>query len=129
MGFSGDTSGKELSWQCRKCKRYGLDPWVRKIPWRRKWYPLQNSCPEKPMNKRDWCATLNRVAKIWKQLKQLSTHAQCPFKRRDRYRHTRNKTKLQWRQQLECSPAKEYQGLLATPKANRKTRNRFFFRF
>ena len=23
--------------QCRGCKRRGFDPWVRKIPWRRKW--------------------------------------------------------------------------------------------
>ena len=29
-------SGKESSWQCR---RHGFDPWVRKIPWRRKWQP------------------------------------------------------------------------------------------
>ena len=29
-------SGKESSYQC---KRQGFDPWVRKIPWRRKWQP------------------------------------------------------------------------------------------
>ena len=29
-------SGKESTCQCRKC---GFDPWVRKIPWRRKWQP------------------------------------------------------------------------------------------
>ena len=23
--------------KCRKCKRHGFDPWVGKIPWRRKW--------------------------------------------------------------------------------------------
>ena len=28
--------GKEPTWPCR---RYGFDPWVRKIPWRRKWQP------------------------------------------------------------------------------------------
>ena len=28
--------GKEFPWQCR---RHGLDPWVRKIPWKRKWQP------------------------------------------------------------------------------------------
>ena len=25
--------------QCRSCRRYGLDPWVRKIPWRRAQQP------------------------------------------------------------------------------------------
>ena len=32
-------SGKEYAYQCRRCKRHGFDPWVRKIPWRRKWQP------------------------------------------------------------------------------------------
>ena len=26
-------------WICLQCKRPGLNPWVRKIPWRRKWQP------------------------------------------------------------------------------------------
>ena len=29
-------SGKESACQCRRC---GFDPWVGKIPWRRKWQP------------------------------------------------------------------------------------------
>ena len=32
-------SGKESTCQCRRCKRCGFDPWVGKIPWRRKWQP------------------------------------------------------------------------------------------
>ena len=31
--------GKELACQCRKHKKHGFDPWVRKIPWRRAWQP------------------------------------------------------------------------------------------
>ena len=34
MGLPWWLSGKESTCQCR---RYGLDPWVGKIPWRRKW--------------------------------------------------------------------------------------------
>ena len=30
-------SGKESVCQCRRC---GFDPWVGKIPWRRKWQPM-----------------------------------------------------------------------------------------
>ena len=30
-------SGKESACQYRRHKRCGFDPWVRKIPWRRKW--------------------------------------------------------------------------------------------
>ena len=35
VGFPGGTSGKELICQCRRHKRGGFDPWVRKIPCRR----------------------------------------------------------------------------------------------
>jgi len=37
--FSGGASGKESTCQCRRHKRCGLDPWVGKIFWRRKWQP------------------------------------------------------------------------------------------
>ena len=30
-------SGKESACHCRRYKSHGLDTWVRKIPWRRKW--------------------------------------------------------------------------------------------
>ena len=38
-GFPGDTSGEESSCQCRRCRSRGFNPWVRKIPCRRKWPP------------------------------------------------------------------------------------------
>ena len=30
---------KESAWHCRRCKRLRFDPWVRIIPWSRKWQP------------------------------------------------------------------------------------------
>ena len=30
-------SGKEPAFQCRRHRKHGHDPWVRKIPWSRKW--------------------------------------------------------------------------------------------
>jgi len=30
---------KNLPSNAGRCKRHGFDPWVRKIPWRRKWQP------------------------------------------------------------------------------------------
>ena len=30
-------TGKEAICQCRRHRRHSFDPWVRKIPWRRKW--------------------------------------------------------------------------------------------
>ena len=35
--FPGSSAGKESTCQCRRHKRHGFKPWVRKISWRRKW--------------------------------------------------------------------------------------------
>ena len=35
----GGASGKEPNCRCTRHKRCGFDPWVRKIPWSRKWQP------------------------------------------------------------------------------------------
>ena len=37
VAFPGGTSDKEPACQCRRHKRCGFDPWVRKVPCRRKW--------------------------------------------------------------------------------------------
>ena len=47
MGFPGGVSGKEPACQCRRHKRRGFSPWVRKIPWRRAWQPTPVSLPGK----------------------------------------------------------------------------------
>ena len=44
-------------------RRLRFDPWVRKIPWRREWQPLQYSCLENPMDRGDWGATVHGIAK------------------------------------------------------------------
>ena len=43
-GLPGGTRGKELTCQCRRC---GFYPWVKKIPWRRKWQPIPVFLPGK----------------------------------------------------------------------------------
>ena len=37
-----------------QCKRPGFDPWVGKIPWRRKWQPIPVFLPEEPRGQRNW---------------------------------------------------------------------------
>ena len=44
-------SGKESACQCRRCE---FDPWVGKNPWRKKWQPIQYSCPGNPMDRGAW---------------------------------------------------------------------------
>ena len=50
-GFPGAShTGKESACQCR---RHGFDPWVRKIPWRRKWQPTPVFLPGKFQRQRN----------------------------------------------------------------------------
>ena len=35
----------ESTCQCGRCKRHHFNPWVRKIPWRRKWQPVRVFLP------------------------------------------------------------------------------------
>ena len=55
-GLSRWLSSERICQQCRRHKRYRLDPWVRKI-WRRAWQPIQYSCQENPMDKGAWWPT------------------------------------------------------------------------
>ena len=45
-------SSKESACQCGRHMRHGFDPWVRKIPWRRKWQPTSVFLPGKPHGQR-----------------------------------------------------------------------------
>ena len=47
LGFPGGSASKESACQWRRCKRHGFDPWIRKIPWRRKWQPIPLFLPGK----------------------------------------------------------------------------------
>ena len=61
-------SGKESTCQCRRCR---FNPWIRKIPWKRKWQPTPVFLPEESYGQRSWQARVHRV--------QFSSVAQsCP---------------------------------------------------
>ena len=72
LKLPGGFPGKEPACQCRRHERHRFNPWVRKIPWRRKWQPLQYSCLENSMDRGAWWATVHRAkvrhdlaAKVW----------------------------------------------------------------
>ena len=48
-------NGKESACQCRTCKRCRFNPWVGKIPWRRKWQPTPVFFPGKGKRKLAGC--------------------------------------------------------------------------
>ena len=55
-------SSKESACRCRRCKRWGFDPWVRKIPWRRKWQPTPVFLLGNPTDRGPWQATVHGIA-------------------------------------------------------------------
>ena len=52
-GFPGDPRDKEATWDYRSPGRHRFDPWVRKIPWRRKWHPPPVFLPGKSHRQRN----------------------------------------------------------------------------
>ena len=72
-------SGNEPTCQYRRYRRCGFNPWVWKIPWRRKWQPVQYSCLENLTDRGAWQAVVHGVTRSWTGLKQLSMHAWTQF--------------------------------------------------
>ena len=62
-GFPRWLSSKESGYQCRKYKRHGFDPWIKKIPLSRRGQPFLYSCLENSKDGGDWWATVQGVAK------------------------------------------------------------------
>ena len=55
-------SGKESTCQCKRCT---FDPWVRKIPWRRKWQPTPVFLAGKFHGQRSLVDTVHGGAESW----------------------------------------------------------------
>ena len=45
--FPGGSSGKQPACQCRRYERHRFNPWVGKIPWKKKWQPTPVFLPGK----------------------------------------------------------------------------------
>ena len=58
--------------QCRRCRRHGFIPWVRKIPGGENGNPFQYSFLKNPMDRGTWWVIVQRTANSWTR---LSTHA------------------------------------------------------
>ena len=60
--FLGGASCEEPACQCKSHKRYGFSPWVRKVPWRRKWQPTSVFLPGESHGQRSLAATVPGVS-------------------------------------------------------------------
>ena len=56
-------SGEESACQCRTYRRCRFNPWVKKIPWNRKWHSTPVFLPGKFHGQRVWQATVHGVIK------------------------------------------------------------------
>ena len=87
-GLSRWLSGKESTCQGRRLKRCSFDPWVGKIPWRRKWKPTPVFLSEKCHEQRSLEGSIQsmgsqRVRHDWatEHPTQLHLHHQLTFSR------------------------------------------------
>ena len=78
--FPGGSDDKESGCQCRRCKICGLNLWSRKIPWRRKWQPLQYSCLENPTDRGGWRTTVHGVPKSQTRLSDWARTPMIPLR-------------------------------------------------
>ena len=60
--------------QCRRCWRPGFDPWVGRIPRRRKWQPTPAFLPENPMERGPGGLQGCRVGFNWAHTTYIDTH-------------------------------------------------------
>ena len=74
-GFPGGASGKEPACQCRRHKGLGFDPWVGKIPWRKKWQPTPVFLPGESHGQRSLAGCSPQGCTVWDMTKATSTHA------------------------------------------------------
>ena len=68
LNFPGGSDGKSV---CLQCGRPWFEPWVGKIPWRRKWKSTPVFLPEKSMEKGAWqlqSMGLQRAGHYWRDL-------------------------------------------------------------
>ena len=67
--------------QFRSHGRCRFDPWVRKIPWRRKWQPPPVFLPGSPGEPEETAGlhSVRGVTKNWTQLKRLSMHTMAAY--------------------------------------------------
>ena len=61
-GFPGGASGEEPVCQCRRHKRSGFNPWVRKILWRKAWQPTPVFLPGEFHGQRSTSQSVSSVA-------------------------------------------------------------------
>ena len=77
--FPGGAVGKQSACRCRRCQRRWFDPWVGKIPWRRKWQPASVFLSGNSMGRGAWLTTVHGATKSLTQLITQGVPKIAPF--------------------------------------------------
>ena len=80
QGLTGGSGGKEPACQCGRHKRYGFDPWVRKISWRRVWQSTPVLLPGESHGQRNLVGYSPRGHKESDTTERLNAHTYSCFK-------------------------------------------------
>ena len=88
---------KKSAWQCRRHRRWGFNPWVRKIPRGGNGSPLQYSFLDTSKDRGAWRVTVHGVTKCQTQ---LSTHTHTWLLKREKVGQT---LLHRWRNSLPLS--------------------------
>ena len=81
--------------QCRKHRRLGFNPWVGKIPWRRKWQPTPLFLPEKSLGQRNLAGYSPKGLKGSDTTEAAEQAHMCGLNKRDLFSHNFWKLKVQ----------------------------------
>ena len=73
-GLPQRLSGKESTCQFRRQRRCWFDPWIRTIPWRRKWQHTPVFLPGESHGQRTLVGYSPWVTKRWTRLKRMSMY-------------------------------------------------------
>ena len=79
-GFSAGASGKKHVCQCRRHKRWGFNPWLGKIPWRRAWQPTPVFLPGESHGQRNLAGYGPEGCKELDTTERLSSSSSCSFR-------------------------------------------------
>ena len=77
MGFPGGAGGTDSACQRRRCRRCGLDPWVRKIPWRRAWQPTPVFMPGESQGQRGLAGYIQYIGLQRVAQDEVTQHIRC----------------------------------------------------
>ena len=90
-GLPDGSGSKESACQCRRC---GFDPWVGKIPWRRKCQPIPVFLPGEFHGQGAWWAIVHGLTKSWTWLSRHQPQPERSSDCRVEMRHSEHRGKL-----------------------------------